>query len=494
VPASIRSQDQNQTSRPATTRRKDHGYAATTAALAVTLTAAPLSALAADRYFDSDLNVNWGSAPYSGFEGGGFPSSDDRAIYSDKGSGQSFVQIATRKAGQLVFLASYTGSGFVSNTPVSGTGTLAIYGIDGLGVDSRANQQIMLNDKVTLEGDQEWRINSETGSIRQLTNASGRGLNLKGFALTLNAVNAGNAFYLDNPISGTGSLTIAGQGSTTLTATNTYSGGTYLNGGTLRVSRDDNLGNAAGALTFNGGVLQITGTAFTSTARQITLGANGGGLDIADAANTLSLAQSISGAGSLTKLGAGALTLSGANSYTGETRIEAGKLVLTGAGSVAASARVLNNGIFDISGTASGASIKSLAGTGTVNLGAQELVLTAASDEFSGALQGSGGLTLKAGAQTLSGTANAAYTGPTTVLGGALTVNGALGNSAVTVHNGGMLAGSGTVGRTEIRSGGVISPGNSIGTLSATATLPRPRAPTIGSNSIPLPVRQPASP
>ena len=39
----------------------------------------------------------------------------------------------------------------------------------------------------------------------------------------------------------------------------TYSGGTGLNGGTLVVGNEANLGNVNGGLTFNGGTLQITG-------------------------------------------------------------------------------------------------------------------------------------------------------------------------------------------------------------------------------------------
>jgi fibronectin-binding autotransporter adhesin len=41
-----------------------------------------------------------------------------------------------------------------------------------------------------------------------------------------------------------------------VTGTNTYSGGTEINGGTLIVSADSNLGNASGGLAFNGGTLR----------------------------------------------------------------------------------------------------------------------------------------------------------------------------------------------------------------------------------------------
>ena len=49
-------------------------------------------------------------------------------------------------------------------------------------------------------------------------------------------------------------------GTLVLTGTNTYTGGTAINGGTLQISSDANLGDAAGGLSFNGGTLHTTAT------------------------------------------------------------------------------------------------------------------------------------------------------------------------------------------------------------------------------------------
>jgi autotransporter-associated beta strand protein len=66
----------------------------------------------------------------------------------------------------------------------------------------------------------------------------------------------------------------------------------------------------------------------------------------------------------------GAVTFSGINTYTGATTISPGStLALSGSGSISASSGVVDNGIFDISGTSSGASIKSLTGAGAGALG-----------------------------------------------------------------------------------------------------------------------------
>ncbi|MCA0249168.1 MAG: autotransporter domain-containing protein [Proteobacteria bacterium] len=73
----------------------------------------------------------------------------------------------------------------------------------------------------------------------------------------------------------------------------------------------------------------------------------------------------------------------------------------------------------------------------------------------------SGGRIVLTGAST--------YTGPTTVEAGAmLVVNGSI-VSPVTV--GGMLGGTGTVGTTTIGNGGVLAPGNSIGTINVAGNL-----------------------
>ena len=151
----------------------------------------------------------------------------------------------------------------------------------------------------------------------------------------------------------------------------------------------------------------------------------------------------IAGAGGLTVAG-GTETLTGANSYTGATTINSGAtLALSGAGSIAASSGVAANGTFDISGTTSGASITTLSGTGGVTLGARTLTLTNASTTFAGVIAGAGGLTVAGGTETLTG-ANS-YTGATTINSGATLVIGANGTSGSiagtsSVVNNGILA------------------------------------------------------
>ncbi|WP_308371930.1 S8 family serine peptidase, partial [Serratia marcescens] len=84
-------------------------------------------------------------------------------------------------------------------------------------------------------------------------------------------------------------------------------------------------------------------------------------------------------------------------------------------------------------------------------------------DFWSNDISGHGGLT-KQGIGTLVLTGNNTYGGPTLVNQGRLAVNGSV-TSAVSVQNGGIVGGSGTVGSLTARQGGTVAPGNSIGTL-----------------------------
>ena len=95
------------------------------------------------------------------------------------------------------------------------------------------------------------------------------------------------------------------------------------------VSADNNLGATAGALSSNGGTLQVLGTSFTSTTRPVTMTSNGGGIFVADPNNTLTLAtQNLSGSGAFTKAGQGALQLGGSIGSTAIT-VQDGGLQLT---------------------------------------------------------------------------------------------------------------------------------------------------------------------
>ncbi len=147
-----------------------------------------------------------------------------------------------------------------------------------------------------------------------------------------------NGWYFDGNLNdGTGALALIKTGPYTLGlgATNSYSGGTAINGGTLAVFADANLGT--GSSRFNGGTLQVISPAaaapFTTT-KAITLNAGGGTVDVLNTnATASSLNGNVGGVGGLTKSGPYPLTLGGSNSYGGGTTVTAGTLSLTGSNS-----------------------------------------------------------------------------------------------------------------------------------------------------------------
>ncbi len=164
-------------------------------------------------------------------------------------------------------------------------------------------------------------------------------------------------FAITSPISGGGTtgLTKTGSGNLYLGGTNTYTGGTHFNGGLVNLVGGDAALGATGAgngLSFNGGALLFTATGGTTSARDIFIDAGGATL-YASTATTLS--GVISGGGSLSNFGFGgvALTLTGANTYTGATIARGNNVIttLSGAGSIAASNSYDLMGTFNLTNT-----------------------------------------------------------------------------------------------------------------------------------------------
>ncbi len=202
-------------------------------------------------------------------------------------------------------------------------------------------------------------------------------------------------------------------------------------------------GLAGGTLNpvFDGGTLRMD-SANHVYSQGFTINTTGGAIDQSGIASTFSgVIADTAGPGALTISNGdsgGSVTFSGINTYTGSTTINSGAtLALSGSGSIAASSGVIDNGIFDISGTTSGATIKTLSGNGAVALGTKTLTLSNAAGTFSGVVGGSGGLSVTGGSETLTG-ANT-YTGATSVGSGAtLTLSGAgsLASNAISIASG----------------------------------------------------------
>jgi subtilase-type serine protease len=211
----------------------------------------------------------------------------------------------------------------------------------------------------------------------------------------------------------------------------------------------------------------------------------------------LGIAGTISGSGDLMLDPKTDVRLTAANTYTGVTTIgRDAHLYLAGPGSIERSAKVVVNGTLDITERGSFndnwgiskpenyARIRSLGGTGAVNLGDRTLVLTAANDVFAGSINDldvekknmSGKLAVAGGVQTLSGKND--YSGMTTVGSGAgllltdsgsithdVTTSGLLGNDGqigglAQANDGGVVGGTGSFGGVDIADGGTVAPGS----------------------------------
>ena len=251
---------------------------------------------------------------------------------------------------------------------------------------------------------------------------------------------------------------ISGQGTLVLSGTNTYSGGTEVDAGArLSISSANNIGT--GDLVLVGtssapAVLNVTAT--TTIANNITV-AGDPVFNIATG-TTATVSSPISNgvsAGDVVVAGGGTLALTAANTYTGLTNVNAGStLALSGSGAIATSSAANVDGIFDISQSSSGVSVKSLndgsigGGTGAVNLGGNTVTAgsTGGSGNFSGVIAdggiaaGTGGSLAITGAgyiQTLSGVNT--YTGSTTIGSGAslaLSGSGSVATSSGVVDSG----------------------------------------------------------
>ncbi|HEY3763329.1 MAG TPA: autotransporter-associated beta strand repeat-containing protein [Verrucomicrobiae bacterium] len=126
--------------------------------------------------------------------------------------------------------------------------------------------------------------------------------------------------------SGTANASVLANGTVALTGANTYSGGTYLDTGTLKISQNS-LGS--GGVNFNGGNLQwATGSSNDISSQVITFNTTAT-LDVNGNTVTLANAFGNNSPGNVTitsSTGNGVLNLKGANTYTGSTSVSSGTL------------------------------------------------------------------------------------------------------------------------------------------------------------------------
>lgn len=203
-------------------------------------------------------------------------------------------------------------------------------------------------------------------------------LNITAAGLTAGSIKTSTGFSLTNsgavnlgsPISGTGTLTKSGAGTLTLIGSNTYSGATTVSQGTLQIGA--------------GGTTGTLGTGAVTNNSTLTF----------DRSNAVVVSNTISGTGNLVKEGAGSLTLSGDNTYSGETTVSEGSLQIGAGGTTGTlgTGAVTNNGtlIFDRSDAT--VVVNTISGTGNLVKNGPGTMSLMGANTFSA------GLTLSAGA------------------------------------------------------------------------------------------------
>jgi autotransporter-associated beta strand protein len=337
-------------------------------------------------------------------------------------------------------------NGVISNVGTSGGETQLTFSSEARTWDSASGSWD--SDTVAwLEGDQKFAL----GDVVTFDdNGTGGG---SARIVTLNSlVNPGSVTFNNNTttpynVSGTGSiggttgLTKSGDGMVTLSNTNTYTGATHVNAGTLTLGHATD--TLSGPVNINGGTLNVDNPdkvgAVTLTSGTISGDSTLTGSSYAVESGTVSAVLAGSGV-TLTKTTGGTVILSGANTYDGLTTVSAGTLTLGHATDTLDGDITVSGGTLDVANPDTVGAVTLISGTIS---GDSTLTATSYAVE-SGAigipLAGSGAALTK----TTSGTvlltnSGSSYTGGTVLDAGKIGLRASgtpLGTGTVTINGG----------------------------------------------------------
>lgn len=316
--------------------------------------------------------------------------------------------------------APIQGAGAVDKT---GDGTLVLEGVNSYTGGTRLSGGVLSVAQDANLGDSAGGLTFNGGTLRvtgQSFSQTSRGVQWGAQGGAFDIASAANRFTVNQALSGTGDLVKLGAGTLVLTGVNAY-GNTRVEAGTLVGNTDSIRGNVlnqanlvfdqvqngtfagditgAGASTKTGaGTLTLTGRSaqdwrVAGGTLAASAGALSGNVDVSapgtlhlDAPQTSSYSGVLSGAGALSKTGAGMLALTGDSSaFSGATTVNQGVL------------SVGINGQGKLGGTITVARDATLQGTGTVGSTVIRSGATIAPGNSIGTLQVAGDLTLEAG-------------------------------------------------------------------------------------------------
>lgn len=199
-------------------------------------------------------------------------------------------------------------------------------------------------------------------------------------------------------ISGGGGLTIIDGGKVTLSAANSYSGGTTINSTILQLNNDNAVQNSTvtlnmdNGLTFGSGIgsFNLGGLAGSNLVNLADTASNPVTLNVGGNGQTTTFGGRLAGAGGLTMFGSGMLTLSGNNTYIGTTTVNAGTLLAGAVNTLSAnSGMIVSGGTLDVSGFANTVASLNVA-SGGLNLGLGNTLTSDGSANLAGSLNVSG--------------------------------------------------------------------------------------------------------
>jgi fibronectin-binding autotransporter adhesin len=243
---------------------------------------------------------------------------------------------------------------------VGGTATSILTAVDGNGALGKAGEGTL-----TLLADNLYTGGTTIGAgTLQLGNGGTTGSILGDIVDNARlVVNRSNELVISGTISGTGSFTQAGTGTTIVTAENSFTGGTTISAGTLQIGNGGTSGRILGDIVDNA-----------------TL--------IVNRSDTKVLPGSISGTGQLIQAGTGTLVLVNENTYTGGTTISAGTLQIGDGGTTGSIlGNVANEGLLAFNRADELTFAGIVSGTGAiVQRGAGTTILTGANTSTGGAI------------------------------------------------------------------------------------------------------------
>ncbi|MCR2357699.1 autotransporter-associated beta strand repeat-containing protein [Salmonella enterica] len=298
----------------------------------------------------------------------------DATLDPASATGWDGTSLIKQGAGTLILNAENT---YTGGTTISG-GTLVATNVDALGSgDVTDDATLELNTGGTFDNaisgsGQVVKSGDETLTLSGTNTYSGGTLISGGTLVASNVEALGTGDVTDNAtlemntggdfinnIGGTGRVEKSGDDALTLSGSNTYTGGTTINDGTLIATSVDALGS--GDVT-NNAVLELN---------------TGGDFD-----------NAISGSGQVVKSGDETLTLSGTNSYTDGTLISGGTLIATSVDALG-SGDVTNNAVLELN--TGGDFINNIGGTGRVEKSGDETLTLSGSNTYTGGTLISGG-------------------------------------------------------------------------------------------------------